>query len=150
MSQSVKKLHILTNFICLPCGKHHRFETGVDISLYLDLPNDGTWHELIDQMPEFVELLEQDEFMMPFFLRFLQEHEEHDIRFLNTLVHDMNDLVELRQQHLEQMIRTYETWQQVQSQLTSLHIQATAKSLHFNVKLSASPVRYSFRQIRES
>lgn len=115
-----KSQHLICSLICLPCGKHHRVEIGVPEVLSIQLAQDGTFAELLDEAPEVLMAIEEDEFMKWVFQHFIAEHGKHDIRFINTLVPHMAELVNLRQQHFKRMILHYEKYRDVIDKLKTL------------------------------
>jgi len=107
-----EKIHIICSFVCLHCCERHRSEIGLSEELTPLLANE-TFEEIIDQLPEVLEAIEQDEFQVWVFKEFIYEHGQHDIRFFHTKVKSMRDIVELRKRHYKKVIANYEQYKDV-------------------------------------
>ena len=64
----LKKIHIISSFMCLNCCNQHRLEIGLPQHLALMLKQ-TTFDELMDQFPEVIEELVNDEFQNNVFHR---------------------------------------------------------------------------------
>ncbi len=106
------QIHTISTFICLHCCERHRAEIGLPAELATHL-EPCTLEELIDLYPEVPEIMETDDFQYWVFQQFLNEHAQHDVRFIPTFVEQMNRIVAYRTQHYQQVIDTYERYRDV-------------------------------------
>lgn len=71
----------------------------------------GTFEELMDDFPEVLEEVGQDEFQSKAFHSFVYEHGQHDVRFLHTRVESMSEIVLLRTRHYKKVVAIYQQYQ---------------------------------------
>ncbi|MBF0280399.1 MAG: hypothetical protein HQM13_21565 [SAR324 cluster bacterium] len=107
-----RNIHIISSFICLNCCNQYRVEIGLLDYLAYALEQ-GTFEEIMDEFPEVLEELEQDEIQSSTFGRFIYEHGQHDVRFLCTRVENMTKIVSLRTEHYKQVVSLYQQYQEV-------------------------------------
>ena len=106
------KVHLISSFICLNCCNQYRVEIGLSENLAHALEQ-GTFEEIMDEFPEVLEEMEQDEIQSNTFSRFISEHGQHDVRFLYTRVDRMPEIVKLRTEHYKQVVGLYQQYQEV-------------------------------------
>ncbi len=108
-----QKIHIISSFICLNCCNQYRAEIGLPENLAHAIEQE-TFAEVMDELPEVLEEIEQDEIRSNTFSRFIFEHGQHDVRFLYTRVERMSEIVNLRAKHYQQVVTIYQQYQEVQ------------------------------------
>ncbi|MBF0287330.1 MAG: hypothetical protein HQM14_05875 [SAR324 cluster bacterium] len=104
----------------------------------------GTYEEVIDDFPELLEEMREDEFQNFLFERFIFAHGQHDVRFIYTPVDRMSKIVKLRTEHYKRVIFLYEQYQQVTGKITQ--IMYSSRVYKNTVRPSAIDYRLYFKE----
>ena len=121
-------IHVICTLICLPCGKHYRSEIGLVQRQLNLLPEDGIYSELEEHFPEVMHLLREDHDMNWSLKPFVSTHEDHDIRFINTVVSKPAHLVALRAVHFKKMLQMYKQYHELIEHLQGIQTLAEKPS----------------------